>query len=73
MLFTPWRNEETDLIGFCSSYQQRCMLLSNMINEQMTQYAVCNEDFNEIQHQMNRMEETYDSIAPGTQKVEHQE
>lgn len=49
MLFTPWRNEETDLIGMCSSYQDRYMLLSNAINDQMKQYAVCNQDFNEIQ------------------------
>ena len=23
MLFTPWRNEETDLLGMCSSYHER--------------------------------------------------
>ena len=54
MLFTSWRNEETDLLGSFSSYQDRYMLLSDVINEQMKQYAVCNEDFNEIQQEMNR-------------------
>ena len=51
MLFTPWRNEETDLLGNFKSYEDRCMVLSNVIKEQnfMKQYAVCNEDFNEIQ------------------------
>lgn len=49
MLFTPWQNGETDLIGMCSSYQDCYMLLSNAINEQMKQYAVSNKDFNEIQ------------------------
>ena len=73
MLFTPWRNEETDLIGFCSSYQQRYMLLFNMINEQMKQYAVCNEDFNEIQQEINSLQDTYDSIAPCTESVEQQD
>lgn len=36
--------------------------LSKAINEQMKQYTVCNEDFNEIQQQMNTLEESYDTI-----------
>ena len=47
MLFTLWRNEETDPLGSFSSYQDRYMLISDVINEQMKQYAVCKEDFNE--------------------------
>lgn len=49
MLFTPWRNEETDIIGVCSSYKERYMLLSNVISKQMEQYAVCNQDFSEME------------------------
>ena len=41
MLFTPWRNEETDLLGNLKSYEDRCMVLSSVIKEQMKQYAVC--------------------------------
>ena len=70
MLFTPWRNEETDLLGSFKSYGDRCMVLSNVIEEQMKQYAVCNEDFNEIQQRMNQMEDRYDDIAPCTQNME---
>ena len=40
MLFTPWRNEETDLLGNFKSYEDRCMVLSSVIKEQMKQYAV---------------------------------
>ena len=36
------------------------MVLSNVITEQMNQYVVCNEDFNEIQHQINQVENRYD-------------
>ena len=36
------------------------MLLSDVINEQMKQYAVCNEDFNEILQEMNRIEDRVD-------------
>ena len=73
MLFTPWRNEETDLIGMCSSYQHRYMLLSNAINDQMKQYAVCNQDFNEIQKDMGRIEDRYGDIAPCTESLEQQD
>lgn len=73
MLFTPWRNEETDLIGMCSSYQDRYMLLSNAINDQMKQYAVCNQDFNEIQKDMGRIEDRYGDIAPCTESLEQQD
>ncbi|XP_048584895.1 uncharacterized protein LOC125567916 [Nematostella vectensis] len=73
MLFTPWRNEETDILGTFSSYEERYMLLANVINEQMKQYAVCNEDFNEIQQDMNRLEDRFDEIAPCTQNLEQQD
>ena len=48
------------------------MVLSNVIKEQVKQYAVCNEDFNEIQQQINQIEDRYDDIAPGTQNIEWQ-
>ena len=78
MLFTSWRNEETDLIGSSSSYREQYFILANNISEQMKQYAVCNEDLNEIQEQINSVENTeendqYDLIAPGTQNVEYQD
>ena len=44
----------------------------NVIKEQMKQYAVCNEDFNEIQQQINQIEDRYDDIAPSTQNIERQ-
>ena len=73
MLFTPWRNEETDLLGMFSSYKDHYMALSNAINEQLKKYAMCNEDFDEIQQDMNILEESYDSIAPSTQNIEQQD
>ena len=73
MLFTSWRNEETDLFSTFSSYQERYWAVSKVINEQMKQYAVCNEDFNEIQHDMKITDESYDSIAPCPQSIEQQD
>ena len=73
MLFTSWRNEETDLIGNSSSYQEQYLLLKEEIDKQMRQYAICSEDLNEIEQNLlstNCSEEQFDSIAPDTQHIE---
>ena len=73
MLFTSWRNEETDLIGNSSSYQEQYLLLKEEIDKQMRQYAICSEDLNEIEHNLlstNCTEEQFDSIAPNMQHIE---
>ena len=44
-----------------------CVLLSNAIAKQ---YAVCNEDFDEIQNETCSLDKCYDTIAPCTQSVE---
>ena len=66
MLFTSWRNEITDLLGSCSSYQEYYMQVKDIIDEQMKQYAMCSEDLNEIQDQLNNMDENdanYDLVV----------
>ena len=73
MLFTSWRNEETDLMGNSSSYQEYYLLLKEQIDKQMMQYAVCSEDLNEIEqdlHNTDYNDEQFDPIAPNTQNVE---
>ena len=76
MLFTAWRNEETDLIGNCSSYQENFFQVKELIDDQMKQYAICTDDLNEIQEQIHHMEnndDNYDLIAPATQDIERQD
>lgn len=73
MLFTSWRNENTDLIGNCSSYQENYLLLKGQIEEQMKLYAVCSQHLDEIEEKLSSMEENgnnYDLIAPNTQDIE---
>ena len=65
MLFTPWKNEETDLKGKYSSHKEHYDALSNRIAEQMQQYAVCAEDLNEMQR-LDLVDDGFDSIAPVT-------
>lgn len=56
MLFTAWRNEDTDLRGNFKSHEDVWFSPMTVITEQMKQYVVCNEDFNEIQQQINQVE-----------------
>ena len=72
MLFTPWKNEETDLKGKYSSYKEYYDALSDRIAEQMQQYAVCAEDLNEMQR-LDLDDDGFDSIAPVAQHVELQD
>ena len=44
------------------------------INEQMQQYAICNEDLNEVGNHLQECDDdAYDAIAPVTQDVERQD
>ena len=77
MLFTPWRNEETDLIGKISSYEENYAFLQDSISDQMSTYAVFSEELNNAQEQLNSAfdnnEEHFDILAPVTQYVERQD
>ena len=46
--FTPWRNEETDLIGLCSSYHQRFMLLNKHFAEMLNRLREGNHSTEDI-------------------------
>ena len=76
MLFTSWRDEMSDLLKNYSFYQEHYLQVKNIIDEQMKLYAMCTDDLNEIQNQLNNMDDTddnYDRIAPGTQSIELQD
>ena len=71
MLFTPWRNEQNDLMGNYSSFQEHYVARHDEISEHMRQYAVCSEDLDEIQHHLQECnDDLYDTIAPVTQHAE---
>ena len=49
------------------------MQLSNAIDQQMKQYAIYDEDFNEIQQDINTIEGNFDTITPCTENLEQQD
>ena len=75
MLFTSWRNEETDLIGNCSTFEQHFYTLKDKISKQMEQYAFFSEQLDQIQKNLNNIDEHhFDAIiAPNTQHTQLQD
>ena len=74
MLFTLWRNEETDLIFNCSSYKARFLLMKDAINDQMKQYAVYSNEIDKIQEHIKDntlSNDQFDSTAPFTVNIEY--
>ncbi len=73
MLFTAWRDENTDLLRDCESYQERCQILKEQINYQMAQYAPCSEQLDKALDDVQTIEcsdDMWDCVAPNTQHVE---
>ncbi|XP_078380050.1 uncharacterized protein LOC144662996 [Oculina patagonica] len=73
MLFTAWRDENTDLLGDCENYMERCQILKEQINDQMAQYAPCSEQLEQALDDVQTIESTddmWDCVAPNTQHVE---
>ena len=74
MLFTSWRNEETDLLKNYSTFEEHYLARRDEISEQMQQYAICIEDLNEVGNHLQECDDdAYDIIAPVTQDVERQD
>lgn len=76
MLFTSWRNEDTDLLANFSFYQERFLNVKDCIEEQMKLYAVCSDNLDKIQEHLNEIDgdnDNFDSIAPLTQNIEYQD
>ena len=73
MLFTAWRDENTDLLGDCESYMEQCQILKEQINDQMAQYAPCSEQLDQALDDVQTIEcsdDMWDCLAPNTQHVE---
>lgn len=73
MLFTAWRNENTDLLKDCETYMEQCQILKEQINDQLAQYAPCGEQLDQALGDIQTVEyndDMWDSVAPNTQHIE---
>ena len=67
MLFTPWRNEVTDLLRNYPSYEEHYTTRRDEISEQIQQYAICSKDLNAVGNRLQECDgEAYDTLATVT-------
>ena len=74
MLFTHWRNEETDLLGGFPSFEERYKHIKSELTEQIKAYEPFSDavDNAEIALAADAPEEEWDELAPGAQHMERE-
>ena len=70
MLFLPWKNEHTDLLGGCDSYEAHYKKISHVIENRVSRYE---HHTDELEEAMLAAEEDhnaqYDELAPNAQQA----
>ena len=69
MLFTAWRNEDTDLLEDCETYMKWCQMLREQINNHLSQYAKSSAQRDQVLDDIQTVEYNdgmWASVAPNT-------
>ena len=70
MLYSPWRQEEIDLINDCQTYQQRFEQIKDIIVCKRTQYEYHSEILEKaIERFSNGESENFDNVAPNAEHM----
>ena len=70
LLFHPWRNEESDLLGNFTTYKEHYESVKSTIDSKCEEYEHHVEDLELAKSLAEAEYDAYDEIAPGTQQVE---
>ena len=70
LLFTPWRNEETDLLDLSGSYEKQYMQKKNIIDFKCNQYEHHADELDLAREKAQEEHDAYDELAPSTQQME---
>lgn len=70
MLFYPWRNEATDLIGWCTSYEEHFNQKIDKIKVNKMKYEVDNSIIDVVVGDLAEFDENLHVIAPEVQHME---
>ena len=74
MLYTPWRNEQKDLIKDCQTYQERYQHLESIINSNKEQYECHSDILEKAIEDLNESDNTSNEpVAPNTQHINEQD
>ena len=74
MLYTPWRNEQKDLIKDCQTYQERYQQVELIVNSNKEQYDHHSDILEKAIEDLNENDNTSDDpVAPNTQHINEQD
>lgn len=74
MLYTPWRNEQKDLIKDCQTYQERYQQVELIANSNKEQYDRHSDILEKAIEDLNENDNTSDDpVAPNTQHINEQD
>ena len=74
MLYTPWRNEQKDLIKDCQTYQERYQQVELIVNNNKEQYDRHSDILEKAIEDLNENDNTSDDpVAPNTQHINEQD
>ena len=59
MLYTPWRNEQKDLIKDCQTYQERYQQVELIVNSNKEQYDCHSDILEKARYQQTTLSVTY--------------
>ena len=70
LLFSPWRNEERDLLQNFNSYKEHYEAMKHMIENKCSTYEHHVEELEQARLMAEEEYDAFDEVAPGTQQVE---
>ena len=74
MLYTPWRNEQKDLIKDCQTYQDRYQQVELIVNSNKEQYDRHSDILEKAIEDLNENDDSSDDpVAPNTQHINEQD
>lgn len=74
MLYTPWRNESTDVINNCQTYQEQFEQIKDEILTNRCQYEYHSEIVDKAMHDVNNAEyDNFDNVAPNTEHINNKD
>ena len=74
MLYTPWRNEQKDLIRDCQTYQERYQQVELIVNSNKEQYDRHSDILEKAIEDLNENDNTSDDpVSPNTQHINEQD
>ena len=74
MLYTPWRNEQKDLIKDCQTYQDRYQQVELIVNSNKEQYDRHSDILEKAIEDLNENDNSSDDpVAPNTQHINEQD